>query len=204
MLSLWNKQFFCQPGKRRILAVHGDHRAYGRKILKPPCPDTHADPLLPDLRSQCKIFQIISGIVFDPADLGDRLYLRDSSLSGAASLPYRLFVENIFPDAWFIQDADAWWNSDQRRNLGQQFLHCLYPDPEKPGEENSFVLEELEKFEHLRWRRYMISRGWSGTVDRNGAMDFEQAVQYIRNGAPGHVLQIAKIHPCIGWIMSTV
>lgn len=43
----------------------------------------------------------------------------------------------------------------------------------------------------------MISRGWSGTVDRNGAMDFEQAVQYIRNGAPGHVLQIAKIHPCI-------
>jgi len=127
----------------------------------------------------------------------NRLYLRDSSLSGAASLPYRLFVENIFPDAWFIQDADAWWNSDQRRNLGQQFLHCLYPDPEKPGEENSFVLEELEKFEHLRWRRYMISRGWSGTVDRNGAMDFEQAVQYIRNGAPGHVLQIAKIHPCI-------
>ena len=43
----------------------------------------------------------------------------------------------------------------------------------------------------------MQSRGWVGMCGRDGQPDPYQAVQCIRNGAPSHMVQIAKVHPCI-------
>ena len=118
----------------------------------------------------------------------ERLYNRDSSFCCAVSLPYRLFRVGVTAFAWYIQNPAAYWGVAQRRQLAAQFRDKLLladgsPDP--------VLLEQLARYEHTRWCCYMLSRGWLPTAYP------DQAVQIIRAGAPRHMLQIAKLHPCI-------
>lgn len=126
-----------------------------------------------------------------------RLYHRDSSRACAASLPYRLFAAGVFPEAWYVQDAGAWWDADARRLLARAFEDRLRRSARGGRVERCLLLKELERIEHVRWRRHMQSRGWVGMCGRDGRPDPYQAVQCIRNGAPSHMVQIAKVHPCI-------
>lgn len=118
----------------------------------------------------------------------DRLYNRDSSFACAVGLPYRLFRAGVTASAWYIQDSSAYWGNSQRAQLAQEFRTALYGEKDEP---DPALLEELSRYEHTRWCCYMLSRGWLPTSD------VSQAVQIIKSGAPRHMLQIARLHPCI-------
>ena len=109
-----------------------------------------------------------------------RLYNRDSSFAAAVSLPYRLFEAGVVPNAWFIQNKDAWWNEEVRKELADAFDRQL--DVE--------LRNQLAKYEHRRWCCYQLTRGW---LPANA----QQVIQFMKAGVTRHVLQIAKLHPCI-------
>lgn len=118
-----------------------------------------------------------------------RLYNHDSSFSAALSLPYRLYEANVIPRAWFIQNPDAWWNEQVRKELAENFRRKLFHNNDgKPDEQ---LLTRLAQYEHMRWCCYQLTRGWL-PVDDN-----QQMIQYMIAGVTRHSLQIAKLHPCI-------
>ncbi|MCD8022337.1 MAG: hypothetical protein LUF30_04970, partial [Lachnospiraceae bacterium] len=124
----------------------------------------------------------------------NRLYNRDSSFAGAMSFPVRLFTVNIVPEAWFIQDGEAYWGKAQREYLPEQFVrkYTVIKDVKRLLDENT--RETLAKYEHARWCLYMLSRGY---LPANADVQMNETVDYMKAGAPRHVLQIAKLHPCI-------
>lgn len=118
-----------------------------------------------------------------------RLYNRDSSFAAAVSLPYRLFESGVVPQAWFIQNPDAWWNKSVRQELAKSYREKLYPTTEQAPDE--LLIKRLAQYEHMRWCCYQLTRGWLPVNDE------QQVVQYINAGVTRHSLQIAKLHPCI-------
>lgn len=111
-----------------------------------------------------------------------RLYNRDSSFAAAMSLPYKLFEAGVFPKTWFIQNSDTFWSEKNRAQLADEFDDLL--------KNNSALKEKLSKWEHTRWCCYMLSRGWLPANPN-------QVYAYMNNGVSTHVLQIAKLHPCL-------
>lgn len=135
-----------------------------------------------------------------------KLYNRESSLAAAISLPYRLFEAGIFPIGWYIQNKEAYWCAEARQKLSHQFNEALYREspikisdmqvstknslPNEPENINQELLKKLAQYEHMRWCCYQLTRGWIPAKP-------DHAVDYMNAGVPRHVLQIAKIHPCI-------
>ena len=52
------------------------------------------------------------------------------------------------------------------------------------------IKQELLRYEHSRWMRWTISRGWK-------AASSEQVIHYMKSGNPKHQLYIARLHGCI-------
>ena len=135
-----------------------------------------------------------------------KLYNRDSSLAAAISLPYRLFEAGIIPTGWYIQNKEAYWCAEARQKLSHQFNKALYREsaikksnipvssknvlPNETESINEELLNKLAQYEHMRWCCYQLTRGWISAEPHH-------AVDYMNAGVPRHVLQIAKIHPCI-------
>lgn len=124
-----------------------------------------------------------------------RLYNRDSSFAAAVSLPYRLFEAGIVPKAWFIQNSDAWWSENVRKELAEEYEKRLFPSSPggsfpTPGGVDQELRNRLARYEHTRWCCYQLTRGWL-PVDGNNV------IQYIHAGVTKHALQIARLHPCI-------
>lgn len=111
-----------------------------------------------------------------------RLYNHDSSFGAAVSIPYRLYEAGVIPETWFIQNDEAWWNETVRNELGSSYKKLL--------EEDASLIEKLSRYEHMRWCCFQLTRGWL-------PVDSTRVIQYISSGVNRHVLQIAKLHPCL-------
>lgn len=111
-----------------------------------------------------------------------RLYNRDSSFGAAVSIPYRLYEAGVIPDTWFIQNSDAWWNENVREELASDYKARITS--------NKRLVEQLARYEHMRWCCFQLTRGWL-PVDSN------RVIQFMNSGVKRHVLQIAKLHPCL-------
>ncbi|MCD8075683.1 MAG: hypothetical protein LUF27_11780 [Lachnospiraceae bacterium] len=134
-----------------------------------------------------------------------RTYNRDSSMALAMSLPYRICqfrYENmgpVFPAGWDISDRDAFFSEASR----EQIAAVIGDSPEKidipkdddhynPIHTDSEYAETLRmaEWEHERWNRYMISRGWSPA-------DTDMVKKYYDMGNRRQQLFAGKLHPCI-------
>ena len=109
-------------------------------------------------------------------------YNRDSSMAVALSMPYRLFQTeantnghiissdlNITPD---LAPSDI-------KEMADAFTSNL-----------SSCQQSLLMYEHSRWMRWVLSRGWEPASS-------EHVLNYMRAGNPKHQLHIAKLHGCI-------
>ena len=116
-----------------------------------------------------------------------RQYNKDSSLAVALSLPYRLFHmydkwDRIIPEPWDILDSKAYFSPDVLKNLGEK--------AKKAQRYSEKLIIELAEWEHIRWSRYMLARGWMPA-------SIEQMELYRNSEYSRHQLYIAKLHPCI-------
>lgn len=112
-----------------------------------------------------------------------RLYNHDSSFGAAVSMPYRLYEAGVIPDTWFIQNREAWWNERVREELALKYKTII-------DSAAAQKIEHLARYEHMRWCCFQLTRGWL-PVDSN------RVIQFMSSGAKRHVLQIAKLHPCL-------
>ena len=113
-----------------------------------------------------------------------RFYNRDSSMAVARSLPYRLFqtstcsgLDHIIPVGWNITNANAFTNAVSIDDMANDFNSRNNTD-------------ELILYEHARWARWMISRGWSSASP-------DETIQYMDAGNLKQQLYIGRLHPCI-------
>lgn len=113
-----------------------------------------------------------------------RCYNRDSSLAVALSIPYRLFQtvtssghDHIFPTGWNISNNDAFTDSAAIEEMAMAFLQHNNTD-------------ELQVYEHARWCRWILSRGWTKATP-------EMVIRYMDAGNIKHQLYIGKMHGCI-------
>lgn len=119
-----------------------------------------------------------------------RCYNRDSSMAAALSLPYRLFQtytddsDHIIPNGWNIPDENAYTDCSESGSV-----HAMAAAFEK-----NFHAGENEKnliiYEHARWVRWMIARGWN----RAGV---NETISYMEAGNPRHQLYIGRLHSCM-------
>lgn len=113
-----------------------------------------------------------------------RQYNQDSSYSSALSMPYRLFQFSgidsmqIFPTAWDILESSTFASVEQLKKLSARLL---------PNDRDS---NEVAEWEHNRWMRWVLSRGWLPA-------SFEDAIFAYDCGNPRQQLFACKIHPCI-------
>lgn len=121
-----------------------------------------------------------------------RVYSRDSSLAVALSIPYRLFhmpdndgsatkSDHIVPRGWSIMNGNAYTDSQSIKMMAEKF---------KRGLKDESTIEQLLVYEHARWCRYMLSRGW---VKANPS----ETIAYMNSGNPKQQLFIASMHGCI-------
>ncbi|MGN0398982.1 MAG: hypothetical protein ACI4EO_02525 [Blautia sp.] len=119
-----------------------------------------------------------------------RSYNRDSSMSVALSMPYRLFqtavdteMDHLLPpDRWEISEKYPFTQGINVQETAKQF---------RDGLSNIYSNKEnLTFYEHTRWLRWSISHGWITAKP-------EQVVNYIKAGNPGQQLFIARMHGCI-------
>ena len=112
----------------------------------------------------------------------NRLYNHDSSYAAAVSLPYRLFAAGIYDTE---NSGSALRSMEQLADRFERYLaQSSDPDPRKDP------ALRLYQYEHMRWCRFMLSRGWLPVQTGN-------VIQYMNAGVSSHSLQIAKLHPCI-------
>lgn len=115
-----------------------------------------------------------------------RQYNQDSSYSMALSMPYRLFQfqgaydRQICPSGWSILECTVYSSVTHLENLASQLKTDL-SDQE---------IQEIAQWEHDRWIRWMLSRGWL-------PLSFEEAVFAYKRGNPRQQLFVSKQHPCI-------
>lgn len=117
-------------------------------------------------------------------------YNQDSSFSSALSMPYRVFQfhdhadNQVIPVAWDICQSTEFSSVHKLKALSKQ-LWKFSNETSRTEQEQS-----IAEWEHARWVKWMISRGWMpATID--------EAVFAIENGNPRQQLFIAKLHPCI-------
>lgn len=114
-----------------------------------------------------------------------RQYNQDSSYSSALSMPYRIFQfqdtlgNQVFPVGWSICDTAVFSTVNRLMSLSKRIEHTMKTQG-----------KEIAKWEHARWVKWMVSRGWMPA-------DIEEVVFAIENGNPRQQLYIAKLHPCI-------
>ena len=117
-------------------------------------------------------------------------YNQDSSFSSALSMPYRIFQfhdhadNQIMPYAWDIRQSTEFSSVHKLKALSKRLWKYSNETSRKEQEQS------VAEWEHARWVKWMISRGWMpATVD--------EIVFAIENGNPRHQLFVAKLHPCI-------
>ena len=52
------------------------------------------------------------------------------------------------------------------------------------------MIEQLARYEHMRWCCFQLTRGWL-------PVNPSRVIQFMSSGVKRHVLQIAKLHPCL-------
>lgn len=117
-----------------------------------------------------------------------RSYNRESSLSVAISLPYRLFqfeasslagsTKRPIPPCWQITDSNAYCSEIQLNALVGQLRDCMNQ------------ADRVAEWEHDRWSRWMLSRGWKPE-------SIDQALNCHAYGNKRPQLFLARLHPCI-------
>lgn len=113
----------------------------------------------------------------------NRCYNRDSSMSVALSIPYRLFqtstkdLEHIVPTAWDIKNPNAFTDP-----LSIKELSAAFKDVQN--------LSSLQIYEHARWSRWMLTRGWSNASPSD-------TIEYMDAGNPKQQLYISRLHACL-------
>lgn len=117
-----------------------------------------------------------------------RQYNRDSSYSLALSMPYRLFqfndtFSNIYPLAWNILDSTAYATVEQLEQLSRRLRKSLSSTINND-------INVIAKWEHDRWVRWMLSRGWL-------PISPEESVFAFKCGNIRQQLFVARLHPCI-------
>ena len=131
----------------------------------------------------------------------ERLYNRNSSFSVALSMPYRLFKAGISPTdwtSWDIQDPDAWWKKEVRMQMATKYNDKLSKEPTRQTKDASLNTPQIDEefrqnlaiYEQVRWCCYQLTCGWLPVHPTD-------VIEYMRSGVSRHVLQIAKLHPCI-------
>lgn len=119
-----------------------------------------------------------------------RQYNQDSSYSSALSMPYRIFQfqdnsgSQIIPSAWSICQTTVFSSVNQLKALSTRLWH--FSNETTRTEQEQAVAE----WEHARWVKWMISRGWMPA-------DIDEVVFAIENGNPRQQIFVAKLHPCI-------
>lgn len=117
-----------------------------------------------------------------------RSYNRDSSMAVALSMPYRLFQVNVGETGHIlsldksIQPHIPPKDIDKLANTFRKALTSS--DNQKDNKQN------LLMYEHSRWLRWAISRGWKSASS-------EQVINYMKYGNPKQQLYIARLHGCI-------
>ena len=126
-------------------------------------------------------------------DYALRCYNRDSSMSAALSLPYRLLqfhyrqADDLFPDYWDITNGGYFFSRDRM----EAYAARLKQAPKEMTEDAPCAETELmAQWEHERWSRYVLSRGWLSATP-------EQVEGCCKAGNPRQQLYIARMHPCI-------
>lgn len=127
-------------------------------------------------------------------DYFNRCYNRDSSMAVALSIPYRLFQTTVDSKTHHIIPACGWNNMDTNvyNDLmkSSKILSEMASLFKKAISDNIDNKKHLLFYEHSRWLRYAISRGWISA-------DPEQVVNYMKAGNPKQQLYIARMHGCI-------
>lgn len=116
-----------------------------------------------------------------------KTYNRQSSLSVAMSLPYRIFAyeqltgKTVFNESWDITDETEIFSEDNLNLLAEKFKKIF----------NASETQELCRWEHDRWCKYLIlSENWSPST-------LEDAKKFIVAGNLRQQLFVAKVHPCL-------
>lgn len=111
-----------------------------------------------------------------------RSYNHDSSMAVALSMPYRLFQTET-NDTSHIISSDSeiapYLIPNDIDELADLFSSCRLNNQ-----------QDLLNFEHSRWLRWALSRGWEPASP-------DQVLNYMKDGNPKHQLYIAKLHSCI-------
>ena len=135
-----------------------------------------------------------------------RSYNRDSSIAVALSLGYRLYQYcdgPILPEFWDILDRDAIFSEQALKRLSEKIGTEARPDDtmewdDQNGNHHIEVIEgstmsktqALAQWEHDRWNRFMISRGWMPAT-------MDQMRTYRSAGNLRQQLYIGRLHPFI-------
>ena len=140
-----------------------------------------------------------------------RNYNHDSSTALALSIPYRLFqsqfitteidnikcTQGIIPENWNILDRNTYREAKTLLRFSEIYdsfvekadvVITIHGDTINNNEANE--LEFIAEWEHERWNRYMISRGWV-TASKS------QVALYRQHGNVRQQLYIGRMHPCI-------
>ena len=117
-------------------------------------------------------------------------YNQDSSYSSALSMPYRIFQyqdaagNQIVPSAWMICQTTVFSSVNQIKALSTRLWEFVNNSTREKQE------QAIAEWEHARWVKWMISRGWMpATID--------EVTFAVENGNPHQQLFVAKLHPCI-------
>lgn len=138
-----------------------------------------------------------------------RSYNRDSSVAVALSLGYRLYQCNyygagpVLPDFWDIPDRDAIFSNRALKQLAEKLGDGPKKDDvgrwsDRSGNTHTEVFDGscvketqlLAEWEHDRWNRFMISRGWMPAT-------IGQMQTYRDAGNLRQQLYIGRLHPYI-------
>lgn len=144
------------------------------------------------------------------ADFWGKTYNRDSSISVALSMPYRLFQVDyrnkgpILPSSdWKITDQMTYCTENAMKQFANQYPESrelrtteFYNEwTDLNGNKHNELSPEshtlaLAKWEKERWNRFMLSRGWRSAPN-------SYVSNYYEAGNLRHQLYIGKLHPCI-------
>lgn len=115
-------------------------------------------------------------------DYFSRCYNRDSSMAVALSIPYRLFQTETDSSSHIV----PFESYDHLSSASMQAMADLF----KKAIESTDNQKALLKYEHSRWMRWAISRGWQAATP-------EEVLTYMKAGNPKHQLYVARMHGCI-------
>lgn len=109
-------------------------------------------------------------------------YNRDSSMAVALSMPYRLFQTEANTNGHIISSDLSITPNLAPSDIKE--MAAIFTS------NRSSCQQSLLMYEHSRWIRWALSRGWEPA-------SLEHVLDYMRAGNPKHQLHIAKLHGCI-------